>query len=287
MFHRLLGNNSMSSIPNFGKQLRHIRSRFYSGRIRQLIRKTGLNRLLSRPYWKLVYALSEDIQTHEIANNSIGFHISTFTEFRRFRDLSHERPIIEDFLTALNSDDTFYDIGANVGTYTCFAAAELGPSRTVAFEPEPENADRLQENLERNNLNAEIIQVALSDTDGTVDLSLTGDEAGEGEHTIATNDGGRTLEVKTARGDSIIEEHKLPKPTVVKVDVEGAELSVLRGLRETLDENCRLIYVEVHTKKITGFDEDPSEIKNFLTEVGFEVTEISRRGTTVFLKAFR
>jgi FkbM family methyltransferase len=231
-----------------------------------------------------VWVLSEDTRTHELASHSIDFYIGTFTEFTRFRNLSHERPIVEEFLTALNSDDTFYDIGANVGTYTCFAAAELGPSRTVAFEPEPENANRLEENLARNDLDAEVIQVALSDTDGTVDLSLTGDEAGEGEHSIATNDGGQTLEVKTARGDSILEKRKLPKPTVVKIDVEGAELSVLQGLRETLDENCRLIFVELHTEKIRRFDVGPSEVKTFLTEVGFEVTEISQRGSTVFLK---
>jgi FkbM family methyltransferase len=232
-----------------------------------------------------VYVLSENTHSHEIANHSVDFRIETFTEFNRFRDLAGERSIVEDLLTTLDSDDTFYDIGANVGTYTCFAAAELGPGRTVAFEPEPENADRLRENLELNDLDAEIVQIALSDTDGTVDLALTGDEAGEGEHAIATGDNERTLEVETARGDLIIEERKLSKPTVVKIDIEGAELSVLRGLRETLRENCRLVYVEVHPEKITDFGGEASKVETLLTDVGFEVTEISQRGSEVFLRA--
>ena len=275
----------MFTTPNIGEQLRNIRSRFYSGWVRQIVRGTKLNKLLSKPYWQLVYSLSENTQTHEITNHSIDFQTITFTEYMRFCSLAGERSIVENLLTALDSDDIFYDIGANVGTYTCFAAAELGPDRTVAFEPEPENADRLRENLELNDLGAEIIQVALSDTDGTVDLALTGDEAGEGEHAIATGDDERTLEVETARGDSIIEERGLPKPTVIKIDVEGAELSVLRGLRETLHENCRLLYVEVHTEKIRDFGGEASDVETLLTDVGFEVTEISQRGSEIFLRA--
>ncbi|WP_198530028.1 FkbM family methyltransferase [Halorubrum aethiopicum] len=227
----------------------------------------------------------EDTQTHEITTHSVDFHTKTFTEFTRFRDLVGERSIVEDLLTSLDSNDIFYDVGANVGTYTCFAAAKLGPGKVVAFEPEPENADRLRENLELNNLDAEIIQIALSDTDGIVDLALTGDEAGTGEHAIATGDDKQTLEVETARGDSIIEERGLPKPTVAKIDVEGAELSVLRGLRETLYESCRLMYVEVHTEKIRDFGAERSEVETLLTDAGFEVTEISQRGSEIFLRA--
>ena len=270
---------------DFGKQLRYLRSRFYSGRIQQTIRKTGMNDYLSGPYWQLVYILSDNTQTRRIANRSIDFHTSTSTEFIRFRNLVGERRIIKNLVNSLDQNDVFYDIGANVGTYTCFAATKLDSNNTVAFEPEPKNADRLRENLELNDLNAEVLQVALSDTNGTVDFALTGDEVGEGEHAIATDDDERTLEVETARGDSIIEERGLPKPTVLKIDVEGAELSVLRGLRETLHENCRLVYVEVHTEKIRDFGGEASEVETLLTDAGFEVTEISQRGSEVFLLA--
>jgi FkbM family methyltransferase len=203
----------------------------------------------------------------------------------RFHNFVGERSLIKSLIDTLSEGDVFYDIGANVGAYTCFAAAELGPTKTVAFEPEPKNIGRLRENLELNNLNAKILQIALSNGNSTVDFALSGDEAGEGEHAIATGDDERTLEVDTARGDSIIEERGLPKPTVLKIDVEGAELSVLRGLRETLHENCRLVYVEVHTEKIRDFGGEASEVETLLTDAGFEVTEISQRGSEVFLRA--
>lgn len=271
--------------PSFGKQLRYIRSRFYSGILRRVIRKAGINKLLARPYWQLVYALSENTQTQHIGDCSINFHTSTFTEFMRFRNLAGERSVVEELLDNLNSEDVFYDIGANVGSYTCFAAANLGFSRTIAFEPEPTNANRLRENLDLNDLHAKIVRVALSDTDGTAKLALNGDEAGEGKHAIATNDNEQTLEVETARGDTVIKERGLPKPTVMKIDVEGAELSVLRGLQETLHESCRLVYVEVHPEKIADFGGDASKVETFLTDTGFEVTTISQRGSEIFLRA--
>ncbi len=260
-----------------------MRSRFYSGRVRQAIRKTGLNRLLSKPYWQLVYALSEKTQTHEIANRSIDFRTDTFSEFMRFRDLAGERSVVKDLLKNLDSDDIFYDIGANVGTYTCFAAAELGPGRTVAFEPEPENVDALQKNLEINGLGAEIVQVALSNTNGTVDLALTGNEAGEGEHSIVTDDNGQTIEVETIRGDLVIKKRGLPKPTVIKIDVEGAELEVLRGLSSTIQESCRYIYCEIHDDKLDGFDQTRSDVESLLTDLGFQIRRIDERGDEYFL----
>lgn len=257
----------------------------YQGWVRKSARKIGLNKILSDPYWLLVHTLSDDSHACTVSGIEVKFRTETRTEVKRFHDLSGERPVIENVLRSLNPDDTFYDIGANVGTYTCFSASKLGPDRTIAFEPEPENATRLQENLELNNLDAKIVEVALSDTDGTTSLALKGNEAGEGEHTIATDGEVETVEVETARGDSIIEQHDLPAPTVVKIDVEGAELSVLRGLQETIRENCRLVYVEVHPEKIMDFGGEASEVNEFLTEAGFEVTEIAQRGNEVFLRA--
>ena len=272
--------------PIFSKLLLRAHSNIYSGTLRDIVRKTGLNRLISKPYWKFMYSLSGRTQTHKVAGSTTDFRTSTFTEFMRFRDLGGERPVIEDVVPRLQEDDVFYDIGANVGTYTCFAASKLGPDGAFAYEPEPANANRLRENLKLNGLDAEVIEVALSDTDGrTVELALSGGEAGEGEHAIATSTDGETIKVETARGDTIIERRDLPKPTVVKVDVEGAELSVLRGLEGTLSENGRLAYVEVHPEKITGFGDRPSEVTEFLSELGFKTTEIAHRGNEVFLRA--
>ena len=259
--------------------------RIYTGSVKQAIRWLGFNKILSTPYWKLAFALSDDTRTHTILNQTVKFRTTTFSEFRRFDDFVGERPVLEDVLRSLDQGDVFYDIGANVGTYTCFVASKLGPGQTVAFEPEPNNVERLSENLSLNHLNAMIEQVALSDQNGTVELALEGDESGEGTHAIATDSTQHTIEVEIATGDSIVDRRELPDPTVLKIDVEGAELSVLRGMKETLREHCRLVYVEVHPDKIDEYGKSPAEVHSLLEEAGFEFEEFERRGKQYFLRA--
>lgn len=232
-----------------------------------------------------MYNLSGNVQTHTIEGLSVDFQTKTYTEFMRFRNLAGEQAIIADVLRSLQSNDIVYDIGANVGTYTCFVASKLKSGQTIAFEPEPQNTEALRENLKLNDLNVEVIEIALSDTDGTVDFALGGTEAGEGEHAIATSDYKDTIEVETDRGDSVIDHCNLPHPTVLKIDVEGSELSVLRGLSDTLREHVRVIYVEVHPEKILDFGGSESEIRDFLEETGFEVRTIDSRGSEYFWRA--
>lgn len=241
--------------------------------------------MLSDPFWRTATYFAGDMQTHTIYNESIKFHSDTVSEVSRFFHLAGEEPIIADLLFSLSFDDTFYDIGANVGTYTCFAASKLGSEKVVAFEPEPKNAARLRDNLELNDLNAKILEVAVTNKDGKQELGIQGDEAGEGEHTVFTEDSAKTIEVDSFRVDTLIKERGVQEPTVIKVDVEGAELSVLQGMEKTLNNHVRLIYAELHPKKSSNFGYEIAEVEEYLRELGFEVSDLSQRGGQKFIRA--
>lgn len=268
-----------------GRVLRRLRSILYVGVVQTVVRRSGINHYLSDPYWNLVHRLSPDTQEHTIEGFSVEFNVNTLTEFMRFRQLAGEQHIIADVLRSLTAKDTFYDVGANVGTYTCFAASKLGDGRTVAFEPEPENVASLRKNIELNDLHVDVCPFALSDTDGTTRLALTGEEAGEGEHSLAVDDTQDTVEIETKRGDTALASYDLPTPTVVKIDVEGAELLVLKGMASTLREHVRLVYLEVHPEKLVKFGSTTSEVRTFLEDAGFEVTELLDRGGESFWRA--
>ncbi|WP_245800544.1 FkbM family methyltransferase [Natrinema saccharevitans] len=267
--------------------LRKVKGIIYSGRTRHIIDRIGLDKLLFNPYWRLVHKFSGDVQSYTINGNRIEFKTETLTEFIRFQNLAGERAILEDFLKSLKPNDVVYDIGANVGTYTCFVSSKVGEKQTVAFEPEPQNVKRLHENLKVNNLNAEIIEVALSNASGTVDFALSGDETGEGEHAMATGQDTETIEVAMESGDSVIEQRELPTPTVLKIDVEGAEMSVLHGLQEAIQEHVRLIYLEVHPEKLPQFGDTVSEVEAFLENSGFDIEQLSERGNEIFIRAIK
>ncbi|ELY90792.1 hypothetical protein C484_11231 [Natrialba taiwanensis DSM 12281] len=262
-----------------------MRCLFHGSNVEKYIRQIGLDQYLSGPYWSLVHRFSNNTQTHTIVDQSVEFRTESFTEFMRFQNLNHEQPVIKNLLCSIDSDDVFYDIGANVGTYTCFVAPKIDRGQIVSFEPEPHNAMRLQDNLDLNDFDSQIIRVALTDTNTTIDFALSGNETGEGEHAISLTDGEDTIKVEAARGDSIIDQRNLEVPTVLKIDVEGAELSTLRGFKKTIHEHARLVYVEVHPEKLPEFGGTVSEVRAFLEGAGFDVAEIPQKRSEVFLRA--
>lgn len=146
--------------------LRRARSRLYTGPVKRIVRQLGFNEYLTGSYWKLVFTLADDTQTHSIAEQTISFHTETFDEFIRFRTLMGERPIVENLLQSLEPDDVFYNIGAKVGTYTCSAAPTLGPDAVVVFKPEPKSATRLKEDFNLSDLDAQVVEIAISGTSG-------------------------------------------------------------------------------------------------------------------------
>lgn len=218
------------------------------------------------------------------------FEASTPKEYSRVRTLHGERTVLADLVQTLESDDVFYDIGANVGIYSCFAGRFVGMGNVVAFEPHPGNVDRLQENAELNDVNVDIRSVALSSETGTTELVISGgtDVIGVGTHSLSTKKEGRTLTIETVEGDKLIADDEIPPPSVLKIDVEGAEQLVLEGLTSTLEsERCHTLYCEVHPDRLPDFGGSERELRNTLEENGFSFQVIEHRSPEYFLKAER
>lgn len=131
----------------------------------------------------------------------------------------------------------FYDIGANVGFYSTIAARIVGPSgRVYAFEPCPEFAAAARRNAALNGFsNVEVIEAAVSDRPGEARFVL-----GPVGANSSTGPGGGVAVI------SIDECEGLRPPDVVMIDVEGAEVGVLRGMLRTIREHRPAIICEVH-----------------------------------------
>jgi FkbM family methyltransferase len=160
----------------------------------------------------------------------------------------------------LGKGGVLYDVGAHAGFMTVLGC-HLG-GYVHSFEPIPENLAALRRNLEANGFtNASIHEIALSDEDGTACMD-------PGEHAITAGfaaDGG--VPVRTARCDSL----GLPAPTVVKIDVEGAETAVLRGMTQTLRHHRPVVIVEIH-------DGQEPETRRILAEHGYGIAKIDDGG---------
>jgi FkbM family methyltransferase len=166
----------------------------------------------------------------------------------------------------------FFDIGANIGIYSCLAG-KIGAD-VVSVEPHPENITKLRRNVKLNEVEANIIEGALSDANGTVSLNIDtgyGQSEGAFNPSIKPIDGknpdNKSIAVDRYTGDEIISKKSLKNPTVMKIDVEGAGPDVLRGFQKTLSSgDCRKIVCEPHG----NFE----ETSNILQTYGYKVETI-------------
>jgi FkbM family methyltransferase len=169
--------------------------------------------------------------------------------------LDYERPVFEWLEATVAGCDTIIEIGANVGVYSVFfgtyqTQTSDGPRpRIFAFEPGPTAFRRLTENLRENNVAVHAIQCAVAEHPGVVELhepaghltnsSLRPDFAGLFSGDVAVH------AVQAVDGRAIAAMVGNPGRTLLKIDVEGAEAAVLRGLRAFIEAHRPDILIEL------------------------------------------
>ena len=145
----------------------------------------------------------------------------------------------------LRPDSVFYDIGSNVGLYSLLAARRVHSGMVYAFEPLPQNVWYLGRHLELNRVNnVEVLELAVSDRTGTA-FFQEGENSSMGHLTQKGN-----IRVCTATLDSLVLQERIAPPSVVKVDIEGAELLALRGASECIQRYRPVIFVATHGREV-------------------------------------
>jgi FkbM family methyltransferase len=162
----------------------------------------------------------------------------------------------ESFLRSLDlSGKTVYDVGAFQGILTMFFAIQAGPEgRVVAFEPVPESYRRILEHVALNRLdNVDVRNIAVGSGPGRLTLTAArgglGRATGDEEISRRIASAAEETESFSVRVNSLDDEMRqasLLDPDFVKVDVEGMEVDVLRGLRETVARRKPALYIEIH-----------------------------------------
>lgn len=157
---------------------------------------------------------------------------------------------------------TFYDIGANAGFFTLLGAKCVGLSgRVIAVEPLPRNIEVLEKHLSLNGIsNVGVVGKAISDFVGTARFSVEGHSTSK-----ISAEGHATVQVTTL--DALVEELGSP-PDIVKVDIEGAEIGLLRGAKKVMEESRPVIFLAVHSKEI--FD----DLWNIVLGVRYVIKEL-------------
>lgn len=192
----------------------------------------------------------------------------------------------EVFSEAIRPHDTLrgkvvWDVGAHIGYETLYFATLVGEGgHVVAFEPNPANARAWSQNMEANPALAprvRIVTSALSDAAGVARFRFSEDVVtglSSGSHLadvappeeLGAYESFGVVDVMCARGDDLVETGSIPSPALVKVDVEGAEGAVLRGLAQTLRTFKPRLLVEVHHVRAMH------EVDDVLGEAGYKIS---------------
>lgn len=251
----------------------------------RLCKHAGIAPVIARAYWQAKLALNGWSKPVTLAGHTVEFATKTDEEYERTASLAGERAVIESLLDDLRPSDVVYDVGANIGTYACFAAAELDDGIVVAYEPMPTNVSRLEQNLAVNVPPArwDIARLALADENRPGSLRVENEASGAGKHAL---DADGDLEIEIRRGDDLVEDGTYQAPDVLKIDVEGAELGVLKGCEGILDD-VRVVYAELHRDLSRRYGTSPEAIETYLRDHGFTVEKVNERSDAYHVRATR
>jgi FkbM family methyltransferase len=147
------------------------------------------------------------------------------------------------------ANGVFVDIGANVGNHSLFVAKFLSPNRVIPVEPNPEIVDLLLANIVLNDVadRFDLSCIGIGASDGAEDgFGMAASGGNIGAARMIGGAGG----ISVRSGDSILAD---VAPSLIKIDVEGMEMRVLRGLARTIERHRPALFVEVDTANDDAF----------------------------------
>lgn len=150
------------------------------------------------------------------------------------------------FVRKVKKGDVVYDIGAHVGFYTLLASELVGPDgRVIAFEPLPWNLGYLHRHLALNSCeNVTVFEAAVGDSTAFVRF----EERASSAMGFVSSQG--SLEVEMVSLDELVLNGMLPRPNIIKMDIEGGEYHALEGATRILTENHPTIFLATHSPEL-------------------------------------
>ena len=185
--------------------------------------------------------------------------------------MRYEQAEIEALAARLPAGGVLVDVGANVGLHSIQLARLVEGLRVLAFEPVGDTYSLLGRNIEKNGVGAQITprRVAVSDRRGTLRLTKRyqyGNFVVPDGATVAPN---VAEEVESVPLDDLVDE-LTDRVDAIKCDVEGAELSVLKGATKTLERFRPTILIEVDARWARRYGNTGADVFAFLTQRGYE-----------------
>jgi FkbM family methyltransferase len=195
------------------------------------------------------------------------------TGYHKYFPLYYERPNFLFFKKMCKPGMNIIDIGAHVGLYSVYMQ-KLSGGNVYGFEPTPSTVSVLKKTIALNKAgsNIEVIEAAVSDITGKARFKIDSQRASVSNSLVEYNrtEKMETSEVEVISIDDFVAKRKI-KIDFIKIDAEGAELSVLRGAQNTLLDQRPVMILALHPEAIAARNETNEMIWHFLKKMNYSI----------------
>ncbi|MEQ7127290.1 FkbM family methyltransferase [Actinopolymorpha sp. B11F2] len=175
-----------------------------------------------------------------------------------------------------------FDVGANIGVVSVHLGRLVGQSgRVHAFEPVPAILERLDQHVERNGMTqvVNVHPIALSNQTGTASFAVAdSDASNQAQGSLVTRNNPsltRLLDVTTVTLDEFVEQQKVDRIDLMKIDIQGSEIFLLEGGKRTFSELGPDLLMEVSPEDLVNIGKSSQDLLEMVESYGYFVFELA------------
>ncbi|OAB80063.1 FkbM family methyltransferase [Cochleicola gelatinilyticus] len=254
-------------------------------RIKKILSALGLFTIARKTYQKPIIKKYKGSKDWALPIKELDLKYSTLDSYswswfypRYTNGKIHEPVATKIFINEIHPESTVLDIGAHLGYFTCIAGKLASKGKVHAFEVDPKCIQLINKNIAINSLNSITVHnVGVSDREEIVRIQKL--EKPNPGLIINSKSTANFIEISSITIDDFLSQHKLT-PNFIKIDVEGAEEKVLRGMENTLKQKHLTLLLEIHVDLLKNhFNTDYRDIIKLLRHHNFKIENIDHRLT--------
>lgn len=251
-----------------------------------LIKKILKRKLFKGQYKIFLWLLKHDKLRHIrgickpiIGNFNINVDTKNFIDACIYYTGDYEPYLKKHFKKFIKEGDYILDVGANIGFHTLYFAELTGvKGKVFSFEPIAINFDALQKNIKLNQFpQITAINKALGNTNAPMKIHIDQDTQNPGAFNLLEKGLKNTI-IDCIKGDDYLEGNQIEKINFIKIDVEGFEYEVFKGLSKTIRNSKPIIIFEFDYNYQHKLNDNPKIIFEFLSQFGYQFFSIDGYG---------
>jgi FkbM family methyltransferase len=278
------GGPASAGASGLSRSLHGLRLRLRRWRaLKAVLELMGLTRIGKRIYERSL--LRGGIHDALVMDCPLRLSVKTSSQIERI-DAFPEVEFVSRIAAVVRENDVVWDVGAHIGMVSMLLAVKKRDLtlKLHGFEPEPRNADEFERNISLNGLGKFITahRFGLADRDQVIPLYVMS-QTGDGRHSIMPESApGHQAVAIRVRAATDVAGSIAPLPDVVKIDVEGAEMLVLRGMDGLLQRGqIRELFIELHIARLQTTGVSSADVEALFDQRGYQLVWSRPRGGEV------